>query len=171
WIKACLESSRNSVLINGSPTSEFNVRRGLRQGDPLSPFLFIIIMEGLHMGISDSVRSGLIRGINIGSSNIFLSHLFFANDVVITTEWSQHDMDNVPLTIYIRAIFSLWTPFASKWVAVLRDCLIMDRISNWQWAWNWSSNLGVRNSAHLNELLLEISLLNVREDNDNAFGL
>ncbi|GKA78067.1 RNA-directed DNA polymerase, eukaryota [Tanacetum coccineum] len=44
----------------------------------------------------------------------------------------------------------------------------MDRISNGQWAWNWSSNLGVRNSSHLNELLLEITLLNVRADNDKC---
>ncbi|GJU51355.1 putative RNA-directed DNA polymerase, eukaryota, reverse transcriptase zinc-binding domain protein [Tanacetum coccineum] len=84
WIKACLESSRTSVLVNGSPTSEFNVRRGLRQGDPLSPFLFIIIMEGLHAAISDSVRNGLIHGIQIGS-----------DDVIITSEWSNHDVDNI----------------------------------------------------------------------------
>ncbi|GKA21626.1 hypothetical protein Tco_0701615 [Tanacetum coccineum] len=51
--------------VSWSPTSEFNVRRGSRQGDPLSPFLFIIIMGGLHMALKDSVRNGLIRGINI----------------------------------------------------------------------------------------------------------
>ncbi|GJV95466.1 putative RNA-directed DNA polymerase, eukaryota, reverse transcriptase zinc-binding domain protein [Tanacetum coccineum] len=95
WIKACLESSRTSILVNGSPTSEFNVKRGLRQGDPLSPFLFIIIMEDLHMALSDSVRNGFIRGININSSGINLSHLFFVDDVIITMDWSTHDLENV----------------------------------------------------------------------------
>ncbi|GKE10802.1 putative RNA-directed DNA polymerase, eukaryota, reverse transcriptase zinc-binding domain protein, partial [Tanacetum coccineum] len=70
WIKACLESSRTSVLINDGPTSKFNVRRGLRQGDSLSPFLFIIIMEGLHVAISDSTRQGLIRGIGVSSEEV-----------------------------------------------------------------------------------------------------
>ncbi|GKC36210.1 RNA-directed DNA polymerase, eukaryota, reverse transcriptase zinc-binding domain protein [Tanacetum coccineum] len=73
WIKACLESSQTSILVKGSPTSEFNVRRGLRQEDPLSLFLFIIIMEGLHVELSDLVRNGLILGINIGSSDINLT--------------------------------------------------------------------------------------------------
>ncbi|GKD98852.1 putative RNA-directed DNA polymerase, eukaryota, reverse transcriptase zinc-binding domain protein, partial [Tanacetum coccineum] len=95
WIKACLELSRTSILVNGSPTSEFNVKRGLRQGDPLSPFLFIIIMEDLHMALSDSVRNGFIRGININSSGINLSHLFFVDDVIITMDWSTHDLENV----------------------------------------------------------------------------
>ncbi|GJV72548.1 RNA-directed DNA polymerase, eukaryota, reverse transcriptase zinc-binding domain protein [Tanacetum coccineum] len=95
WIRACLNSSRVSVLINGSPTSEFSIKRGLRQGDPLLPFLFILVTEGLHCAISNAVNSGLIRRVKIGSSDIILSHLFYANDVVITTEWNARDLDNI----------------------------------------------------------------------------
>ena len=43
WIRGCLESTSVSVLVNGSPTREFLPRRGLLQGDPLAPFLFLIV--------------------------------------------------------------------------------------------------------------------------------
>ncbi|GJU30484.1 putative RNA-directed DNA polymerase, eukaryota, reverse transcriptase zinc-binding domain protein [Tanacetum coccineum] len=95
WIKAFLQSSRALVLVNGSPTSEFSLKRGLRQGDPLSPFLFILVMEGLHVALSNAVSSGLIRGVKFGFPKMNLSHLYYADDVVITTEWSSHDMDNI----------------------------------------------------------------------------
>lgn len=49
WIKGCLSSSRASVLINGSVTKEFPITKGVRQGGPLSTFLFIIAMEDLNI--------------------------------------------------------------------------------------------------------------------------
>ena len=92
WIQACLKSAKSSVLINGSPSSEFSIKRGLRQGDPLSPFLFIIIMEGLHLALKDAVQSCLVRGTKVGDSGMNISHLFYADDVVIIFEWNRLEM-------------------------------------------------------------------------------
>ncbi|GJX02021.1 RNA-directed DNA polymerase, eukaryota, reverse transcriptase zinc-binding domain protein [Tanacetum coccineum] len=59
WIHACLCSARTSILVNGSPTAEFSLKQGIRQGDPLSPFLFILVMEGLHIALNDANMSRL----------------------------------------------------------------------------------------------------------------
>lgn len=80
WIKGCLFSATASILVNGSPTCEYHINRGLRQGDPLSPFLFIIAMEGLHVAVEDAISAGLYRGITVNT--LTLSHLFFADDAL-----------------------------------------------------------------------------------------
>ena len=49
WIEACLKSARISVLVNGSPTDEFSMERGIRQGDPLSPFLYLSLQKVLML--------------------------------------------------------------------------------------------------------------------------
>ncbi|GKB48040.1 RNA-directed DNA polymerase, eukaryota, reverse transcriptase zinc-binding domain protein [Tanacetum coccineum] len=87
WIRACLSLSRASILVNGSPTSEFSINRSLRQGDPLSSFLFILVIEGLHNALSTIVSSGLIIGVKFGSLELTISHLFYVDDTSISLLW------------------------------------------------------------------------------------
>lgn len=66
--KACLVSSTISVLVNGSPTKEFSMEKGLRQGDPMAPFLFLVVAESLHILISEAKAKGMYEGIKVGDS-------------------------------------------------------------------------------------------------------
>ncbi|GJT66456.1 RNA-directed DNA polymerase, eukaryota [Tanacetum coccineum] len=79
------------------------LKRGLRQGDPLSPFLFIIIMEGLHISLRDSMVANLIQGVKLGPSNFRLSHLLYADDVIIMSDWDQRDMENIIHVFYMAS--------------------------------------------------------------------
>ncbi|GKA08676.1 RNA-directed DNA polymerase, eukaryota [Tanacetum coccineum] len=92
WIQSCLRSSRGSILVNGSPTEEFQFFRGLKQGDPLSPFLFILIMESLHISFQRMVDAGMFTGIKINSM-VNLSHLFYVDDAIFLSQWSELNID------------------------------------------------------------------------------
>jgi len=88
WMKGCMESATVSVLVNGSPTEEFTPTRGLRQGDPLAPFLFIVVAEGLAGLVRQSVKSNLLSGIKVGSKEVEVSFLQFADDTLFFCEES-----------------------------------------------------------------------------------
>jgi hypothetical protein len=76
WIRECVSTATASVLVNGSPTEEFRLFRGLRQGDPLSPFLFLLAAEGLNILMKAMVDSQLFEGYRVRVANpVVLSHL------------------------------------------------------------------------------------------------
>ncbi|XP_028095305.1 uncharacterized protein LOC114295281 [Camellia sinensis] len=75
WMQECVSSAKISILVNGSPASEFSPQRGLRQGDPLSPFLFNIVAEGLNILMTRARLMGLIKGAVVGSNDLSITHL------------------------------------------------------------------------------------------------
>ncbi|GKV53518.1 hypothetical protein SLEP1_g60039, partial [Rubroshorea leprosula] len=83
WIQECLASASVSILVNGSPTEEFQMTKGLRQGDPLAPFLFLVVAEALNGLINKAVEEGLLEAATVGSGVVQISHLQFTDDTLI----------------------------------------------------------------------------------------
>jgi hypothetical protein len=83
WIRICISTTSFSILLNGAPFGMFSPSRGLRQGDPLSPFLFILGTEVLSRLIQQQESIGLLNGIKIGKHCSPISHLLFADDILI----------------------------------------------------------------------------------------
>ncbi|WMV40242.1 hypothetical protein MTR67_033627 [Solanum verrucosum] len=105
WIKFCTTTVKFSILINGAPSGFFSSERGLRQGDPLSPFLFILAMEGLNDMLRTAQTRGWIRGFNANMNNrqgLAISHLQYADDTLIFC-----DADSSQLK-YLRVILILF---------------------------------------------------------------
>lgn len=83
WIKQRLTTASISILINGSPTSPFKMERGIRQRDPLSPFLFVLVTEAFNQLMKAAADRNLIQGLSIGRENVNISHLQFPDDTLI----------------------------------------------------------------------------------------
>jgi hypothetical protein len=79
-IMKCVTTVTFSILINGQPSSCFQPKRGLRQGDPLSPYLFIICADVLSGLISRAQSNLSIHGVKIAHRAPEISHLLFADD-------------------------------------------------------------------------------------------
>ena len=79
----CISKATYSVLINGEPRGQITPSRGLRQGDPLSPYLFLLCTEGFHGLSRKAEENGDTREVSICRSAPKLTHLLFANDSLI----------------------------------------------------------------------------------------
>ena len=106
WILSCVTSSSFSVIINGEPSNLFTASRGLRQGDPLSPYLFIIMVEGLGIFINSQVGQGLIHGWSWNDSLPSYSHHQFVDDTVLMGMARVSEAINFrrALDIYLKAL-------------------------------------------------------------------
>ena len=82
-IMECITSASYSILINGEPHRKIKASRGLRQGDPLSPYLFLMCTKGLHGLINKAASNGDIKGVSICRNGPKLTHLLFADDSLI----------------------------------------------------------------------------------------
>ena len=104
-IMQCITSITYAIRINGSPRGRIIPSKGIRQGDPLSPYLFLLCVEGLSSLIKATVNSGHMGGIAICRGCLKLSHLFFADDSLIFCKASLKECASLQrvLEIYEKA--------------------------------------------------------------------
>jgi len=105
WMLECISTPTLSVLVNGSPTEEFKLERGLHQGDPLSPFLFLIAAEGLHIIMNSVVEQGMFEPYKVGTiGDVAISHLQFADDTLLM---GAKSWGNIRILISVLMLFEL----------------------------------------------------------------
>ena len=80
WTKSCLSSASMSILVSGSTSKPFKMERGLRQGNPLSLFLFVLVADVLDKLITKAMDISRIKPLKVGKMKVDFSHIQFTDD-------------------------------------------------------------------------------------------
>ena len=90
WVTSFYTDIKSSVIVNGKPSKGFEIRRGCRQGDPISPYLFILCAEVLACKIREDKD---IKGIQIANTDVKISQ--FADDTSFLLEGDRHSFEKL----------------------------------------------------------------------------
>ncbi|XP_038719958.1 uncharacterized protein LOC120012588 [Tripterygium wilfordii] len=121
WILACLTSVTYAVIVNGEPGELIVPTRGLRQGDPLSPMLFVICSEVLSFYLQQEIEKKTFRGFPFGRGSLLVSHLFFADDSLIFCRATKSDW------LCIRNILAVYERQSGQMVNVDKTALYFSK--------------------------------------------
>nr|GEX75605.1 inactive leucine-rich repeat receptor-like protein kinase CORYNE [Tanacetum cinerariifolium] len=129
WIASCLSSASISVLINGSLSKEFKLERGLRQGNLLSLFLFLIVVKALQISILEACEKGIYKGIYLANNGANISLKAYLNRLPTR---SNLDLRGISLP-------SINCPFCEAVNEDLDHCIInCSRVLGiWRKVWSW----------------------------------
>jgi hypothetical protein len=124
WMKACICSGNMSVLVNGCPTEEISIKRGLKQGDPLAPFLFLLVAEGLGGLMRTAVERGRFQPFMVGRGRLPVSLLQYADDTLCIGEASVENLWT------IKAILRGFEMASGLRVNFFKSCLMGVNVSS-----------------------------------------
>ena len=102
WIMEWVTIVKYTLLINGIPTQTIHPTRGNKQGDPISPYLFLLWANILSIALTQAENIRLIKGISIGRQGVSFTHLFFADDSLFFFQ-----KDKSSLTKYCSILWSM----------------------------------------------------------------
>ena len=100
WILACVNLTSFAVLVNGKATDFLRSGRGLCQGCPLSPLLFILVMESLSLLLKQSQRQCIINGIKVAIITKIL-HILFVDDILLLSKASIQEWKEIEIIVQL----------------------------------------------------------------------
>ena len=137
----CVSTASMSILLNGSPQKPFKIEKGLRQGDPLSPYLFILVSEALVHILKKADDLNLIEAVHIGKAKVCLEHLQFADDTLIFTP-----KNSMCITNYFR-ILDIFAMMSDLILNYNKSCLISWSSTDHDWARDIARSVGCLHSS------------------------
>ncbi|KAA0058887.1 reverse transcriptase [Cucumis melo var. makuwa] len=99
WTKSCITMVQYSILINGKPYGKIKPKRGIRQGDLISPFIFVLAVDYLSCLLKHLKNLNKIKGVIIKDIN--LTHLVFADDIVLFVQDDDESIRNLQFPIHL----------------------------------------------------------------------
>ncbi|XP_026396227.1 uncharacterized protein LOC113290854 [Papaver somniferum] len=95
YIEQRISTTKISILLNGTPMHEYSPTRGIRQGDPLSRYLFIIVVEYLSRLLLVATNNHLNSGVKAARNASAITHLLFADDILLFTKADMHNISGI----------------------------------------------------------------------------
>ena len=105
-MRGCLSLATFAILVNGNAKVWVKAFRDLRQGDPLSPFLFTIVVDVLSRLVVRAEEKGLIEGFRVGRNRTRVSHLQFVDDTVLFARASLEELISLKLILLVSGRLS-----------------------------------------------------------------
>ncbi|KAF5472052.1 hypothetical protein F2P56_008799 [Juglans regia] len=117
----CISTASYKVLINGIPSYLIIPTRGLRQGCPLSPYLFVLCAEALSSMLQQAESSHLLRGVRVCNRAPWINHLFFADDSIVFC------LSSVALNVHLQNILNLYGAASGQLLNMEKTELLFSR--------------------------------------------
>eukprot|EP00253_Pinus_taeda_P033746 PITA_33746 len=95
WVLSCISTPNFSILVNGTPLKTFKASRGIRQGDLISPFLFILVVEGLGRYLKQERITDNIKGLRLWGNELPITHQQFVDDIMLFGEPTVREVRNL----------------------------------------------------------------------------